>query len=239
MDECAGVVLDALRSSGKEEETILIFTTDHGVALPHMKCNLYDTGIGVSLMVKYSGNPTQGRAVDSMVSQIDLFPTLCELNAIPQPEWLQGVSLLPVLNGKVTEIRKELFAEVTYHASYEPMRCIRTDRYKYIRRFDDHDGIVPSNIDGGIGKDFLFEHGYLDVKLDKEMLFDLYLDPTERNNVAGRQEYHEIYRSMSSRLGNWMEETGDLLKDGVRFPTPEGAIVNKLSCIDPAQQDYE
>jgi N-sulfoglucosamine sulfohydrolase len=238
VDECVGIVMDALKESGKEEETIVFFTTDHGVALPHMKCSLYDTGIGVSLMMKFAGNPTRGEAVDGMVSQIDLYPTLCDLIGVPHPDWLQGYSMLPLLEGKEAEIRKELYAEVSYHASYEPLRCIRTERYKYIRRFDDHDGIVPSNIDGGIGKDFLMENGLLDIRLDKEMLFDLYHDPTERNNLVAQPASQAVYKDLSGRLDAWMRETDDLLIHG-KYPKPTGALINKLSCIDPSAKDYE
>ncbi|MFP4662762.1 MAG: sulfatase-like hydrolase/transferase, partial [Halanaerobiales bacterium] len=49
MDDCVGKVIEALKESGLEDETFVIFTTDHGIAFPKMKCNLYDTGIGISL----------------------------------------------------------------------------------------------------------------------------------------------------------------------------------------------
>lgn len=238
MDACVGVVLDALKESGKEDETIVFYTTDHGLALPHMKCSLYDPGIGVALLLTYPGNPMRGRAIDSLVSHIDLFPTLCDLIGADQPAWLQGVSMLPLLEGGSVSIRQELFAEVTYHASYEPQRCVRTERYKLIRRFDDHDGVVSSNIDAGYGKSFLLNHGLLERKLAKEQLFDLYFDPTERHNVAQDPGYREVYRQLSGRLEQWMEDTGDLLLQG-KYPKPADAKINKLSCIDPGDGDYE
>ena len=55
VDKCVGIVMSALKQSGREEDTFIIFTTDHGIAFPKMKCNLYDTGIGVSLIIKYPG----------------------------------------------------------------------------------------------------------------------------------------------------------------------------------------
>ena len=59
------------------------------------------------------------------------------------PEWLDGKSLIPLVNGDVDEIHDEIFAEVTYHAAYEPQRAVRTARYKYMRRFDEtHRGRV-------------------------------------------------------------------------------------------------
>lgn len=61
-DFCIGRVLDELRAQGLEEETIILYTTDHGIPFPHMKCTLYDTGIGVSLIIKYPGNKSRGLA---------------------------------------------------------------------------------------------------------------------------------------------------------------------------------
>ena len=93
-------MLDALRDSGLWEDTILLLTTDHGIAFPHMKCNLYDTGTGVTLCIKPAGNWCTPRALDALVSQLDVFPTLCDLLHLEKPDWLQGTSLLPLLLGE-------------------------------------------------------------------------------------------------------------------------------------------
>jgi N-sulfoglucosamine sulfohydrolase len=239
VDRCVEMVLNALTESGQEDNTLIIFTTDHGIAFPKMKCNLYDTGIGVSLIMAFPGNPCKGEALDSLVSQIDLYPTICDLLHIDKPSWLQGKSLMPLLEKRAEKIRDEIFAEVTYHAAYEPMRCIRTERYKLIRLFDDHDQFVPANIDDCLSKDFLLEHGFLEGVRDKEMLFDLYMDPVERVNVAGDVRYKDIYRDLSGRLEKWMQETNDPLLDGGKVPKPEGAVANKLSCISPKVNDFE
>lgn len=239
-DRCFGIVLDRLRRSGLEDNTIVIFTTDHGIAFPFMKCTLYDTGIGVAFMVKYPGNPTAGTATDALVSQIDLFPTLCELCDVPKPEWLQGVSLAGILRGEKEAVRDEIFSEVTYHASYEPMRCIRTERYKLIRRYDYHGCVVPSNIDNGKSKQFLLESGVLNRFLPREMLFDLYLDPMERENLIGDRSYLKIYNELSERLSQWMKDTKDPLISVLhRVPAPSNAQIRKLTCIHPEDCDLE
>ena len=72
---------------------------------------------------------------DALISHLDVFPTICDYLAISHPSWLQGKSFLPLLAGQVSEINEEIFAEVNYHASYEPKRAVRTSRWKYIRRF--------------------------------------------------------------------------------------------------------
>lgn len=65
----------------------------------------------------------------------------------PPPPWLQGRSLAPLVSGERTQIREEIFAELNYHAAYQPMRCIRTTRWKYIRRFYDRATPIQPNQD--------------------------------------------------------------------------------------------
>lgn len=237
-DDCVGIVLDALEKSGLEDETIVLFTTDHGIAFPRMKCNLYDTGIGVALIFKYPGNQRGGKSVDTLISQIDVFPTLCDILNIERPHWLQGTSFLPVLENKREKIRDEIYSEVTFHAAYEPMRCIRTERYKLIKYFEPHGRPVPANIDDGLSKEFLVSSGYLESTISEEMLFDLYLDPVERENRIGEKEYEHIYEDLSQRLRQWMEDTDDPLLHG-KVEKPEGAIVNKINCMSAEEKDYE
>jgi len=239
-DDCVGIITDALASSGIEGETAVIFTTDHGIAFPKMKCSLYDTGIGVAFMIKYPGNPTKNTANDFLVSHIDVFPTICELCGIKKPDWLTGKSFYDILQGGTEEINEEIFAEVTYHAAYEPMRCVRTPRYKLIRRYDYHNGPVPSNTDDGKSKRFLMAAGIMGRPIAREMLFDLYLDPLERENLINDGAYLEVYNDLSARLANCMERTNDpLTKVSCRVPAPAGAKVNKLDCLQPVDYDFE
>ena len=197
MDDCAGIVLNALEEAGLAGETVVVYTTDHGIAFPWMKCNLFDTGIGVSLIVRHPGCRTG--ACDALVSQIDLFPTFCDLLEVEKPAWLQGVSLLPVLRGERDEVRDELFSEVTFHAAYEPKRCVRTRRYKLIRHYD-HDRPVPANIDDGPAKSFLVGQGLLDERVDREMLFDLFMDPGERRNLIAGEGHRAVREDLAARL---------------------------------------
>jgi len=239
-DRCIGIVLDAIKESKLEEDTVIVFTTDHGIAFPHMKCSLYDTGIGVALMIKYPGNPMAGTATDALVSQIDLFPTLCDLCGLEKPDWLQGISLEAIFQSKTHNVNKQIFSEVTYHASYEPMRCIRTERYKLIRRYDYHLGIVPANIDDGQSKHFLVENGLMRHPVSREMLFDLYLDPVERENLVGDSAYLKVYNDLSARLSKWMEDTEDPLIGVLhRVPAPEDATILQLNCLHPGDNRYE
>src|SRR5271163_3914483 len=135
LDEGVGKVLEAIDRNGYRENTLIISTTDHGISFPRMKCNLTDDGWGVSLIMRGPGGFSGGKVLDAMVSHLDVFPTLCELAGVPAPTRLEGKSLLPLVRGEAAEIHEEIFAEVNYHASYEPKRAARTRRWKYIRHF--------------------------------------------------------------------------------------------------------
>lgn len=236
-DAVIGRVLDTLSESGYGEDTLVLYTTDHGIAFPYMKCTLFDTGIGISLILKYPGNPMKGRACDALISHIDVFPTLCDLLGLGKPEWLQGQSLVPVLEGTVGEINQAIFAEVTYHAAYEPMRCIRTKRYKYIRLFDDeYGGFVQANIDASFSKELLLKNGLFDQVREKELLFDLYYDPNERRNLMDHPQYAAVGKDLKAQLSCMMAETDDPLLNG-RVQKPPRATVNKVTCLDADSRD--
>lgn len=232
MDTAAGVVLNALRETGRDKDTLVIFTVDHGIAFPWMKCNLYDTGMGVSLILKYPGNGTVGKALDGLVSHLDVFPTVCDLTGVAAPEWLTGCSLRPMLEGTAETVREEVFSEVTYHAGYEPQRAIRTERYKYIEIIDEDLTPVSVNCDASASKDIVLEAGWLDHARQPVQLYDLDLDPGERHNLAEHRDYTAVRKELSARLRNWMERTGDPLLNGP-VAAPKGAKVNLRSQLEP------
>ena len=232
LDDKVGQVLRALDEGGLRENTLVIYTTDHGIAFPGMKCSLRDTGIGVALILQGAGLFSGGKVVDSMVSHIDIFPTLCDLFDIEPPGWLQGQSILPLLRGEAAAIHDEVFAEVNYHAAYEPKRAVRTDRYKYIRRYDDRRSPVLSNIDDGFAKSELMDAGYADHAVAPEQLYDTVFDPGETNNLTHELEYAEVLEDMRARLDRWMRDTDDPLLQG-HIPVPPGVELNDPDGLSP------
>lgn len=234
LDQGVGQVLDSLEDSGLADDTLVICTTDHGIAFPGMKCNLTDQGIGVMLIMRGPGAFGGGRVIDAMVSQIDLFPTICDLVGIRHPAWLEGRSILPLLRGEVKEINEQVFAEITYHAAYEPQRAVRTRRWKYIRRFDRRNRPVLPNCDDSPTKDFLLQHGWRQRYVATEQLYDLIFDPDETNNLARDPEAEPILNEMRGRLENWMGRTDDPLLKGP-VPAPSGAFVNDPDGVSPKE----
>ena len=218
LDNKIGVVLRALRESGKEEKTLVICTTDHGLAFPRMKCNLYDEGIGVMLLLKGAGF-TGGRVSDSLVSQIDLFPTICELAGMPIPDWVQGHSLIPLASNPQAAIRSEVYAEVNYHVMYFPQRAVRTRDWKYIRNYETP-WACGHNCDGSPSRDFWVRHGWLDTSSPREELYNLQFDPHEQNNLAGNVAFEQVKCDLSARLDEWMVSTDDPICTHGYVPLP-------------------
>ena len=224
LDDKIGHVLRALDETDQRVNTLVIYTTDHGLAFPDMKCNLTDHGIGVALVMDGPAPFRGGRVIDSMVSQIDIFPTLCDLLDIEPPYWLQGHSLLPLLTGERAAIRDEIFAEVNFHVAYEPKRAVRTERYKYIRRFDGRRTPVLPNIDDSITKSDWLEAGYAERQITPECLYDIWLDPVERVNLIDSADHAPIVADMRARLDRWMRETDDPLLIGPVSAPPEAEL---------------
>jgi arylsulfatase A-like enzyme len=224
LDQGVGAVLNALDDADVADDTLVILTTDHGIAFPGAKATLTDRGLGVMLIMRGPSGFHGGRVSDALVSQLDLFPTICELAGIGRPEWLQGRSLMPLLRKEAVEVNDELYGEITFHAAYEPQRSVRTRRYRYIRRFDDFTGTVLPNIDDGPSKDLLVEHGLARRPLAREELHDLFFDPQECANVVEDPAYAAVAGDLRARLDAWMGETGDALLDGPVDPLPGTAL---------------
>ena len=233
-DEAVGAVLDALDAKGLADNTLVICTTDHGIAFPGMKCNLTDHGIGVLLIMRGPGGFTGGQVVDAMVSHVDLFPTICDLLGLEPPAWLQGASMMPLIRGEKYQIRDEIFAEVTYHAAYEPKRAVRTRRFKYIRRFDGRTSPVLPNCDDSLSKDVWLGGGWGERELEAERLYDLIFDPNETDNLAADPAMAETLADMRRRLDRWMAATDDPLLRGP-VPAPSGCNVNDPDGLSPRE----
>lgn len=220
LDACMGRVLGALDQAGLADRTLVLITTDHGIAYPLMKCNLTGHGTGVMLMMRQAGVFTGGQVLDALVSHIDVFPTLCEAAGLARPAGLEGVSLVPLTAG-MASVREEVFAEVNWHAAPEPMRSVRTPQYNYIRRFAPHTGPVLSNCDDSITKSLLRRAGW-DRPQVAEELYDLIFDPQEACNRASDPACAATLADLRGRLKAWMEKTGDPLLTGRIEPWPDG-----------------
>jgi N-sulfoglucosamine sulfohydrolase len=225
LDQGIGAVLNGLHQLGLQENTLIVCTTDHGLAFPNAKATLYDRGIGVMLIVRGPGGFLGGRVFDGLVSHLDIYPTLCELAGIAEPPWLQGTSLMPLVRGESARVHDHLFAEMTYHAAYQPLRAVRSERFKYIRRFAEYDHPVLANCDDSASKKTLVEAGWGEQRVPEEQLYDLLFDPNELHDLSTDPTRQQILTEYRERLLEWMRATEDPLLDGP-VPEPPGAWSN-------------
>lgn len=233
-DFCMGRVLEALDRTGLAENTLVLATTDHGIAFPSMKCRLTDHGTGVMMILR---GPTgsafrDGKVVDAMVTHLDFFPTVCDLLGLDAPDRLQGKSLMPLVSGQTDSLHDEVFAEVNYHAAYEPMRSVRTKRWKYIRRIGGHSKPVLPNVDDSLSKSHWIQSGWGDQVLPGEELYDLTFDPHETRNLADDDSHAQVLADLQERLNRWMHRTRDPAANG-SIPRPEHAKVTDATSYSP------
>jgi N-sulfoglucosamine sulfohydrolase len=214
-DAGVGRILGSVEEAGLAEGSMVIFTTDHGLAMPRAKCTLYDPGIEIALLMRWpKGGLAEGTVTEELISNIDLLPTLLEILGLPIPSEVQGRSFLPVLRGESVAARTAVYAEKTFHSYYDPMRAIRTERYKYIRNFETAFAVeVPGDVQLG---SIFREHVelYQGSQHPPTELYDLHADPLEQRNLAGEAEYADAERQLDGSLWAWMEQTHDPLLAG-------------------------
>ena len=229
LDQGVGAVLHGLDEAGLADDTLVVLTTDHGLPFPGAKGTLSDRGLGVMLIIRGPGGFYGGHVTDALTSHVDIYPTLLELAGAEIPADTHGRSLLPLVRKQTTTVRDELFAELTYHAAYDPQRAIRTDRHKLIRHFGDRLEPVLPNVDDSPSKSLLVEAGWGTEPRPRLELYDLIMDPGEMRNLAGRgRSPRACAISWTSDCARGWLETADPLLDGP-VPVPVGAFVN-----DPA-----
>ena len=211
-DHHIGRVLDHLKEKGLSEDTIIVFCSDHGIGMPLAKGTLYDPGTKIAMIVSWTGQIEGGRRHQSLSGNVDLLPTLLELIGEREqiPADLDGISLRDFLCEDKACGRDAVFTEQTWHDMYEPMRAIRTERYKLIRNFEPGRGLqIAGDVLSQTKTSFVMRDTLNNWDHPEYELYDLDADPNERNNLAGTPEMSEIEEGLKKRLEQWMEETDD------------------------------
>ena len=232
VDGSIGQILETLERTGLAENTLFIYTTDHGIAFPGAKATLLDPGIEIALLARWPAELSGGRRVRGMTSNIDLLPTLMEVIEQPVPAGVEGRSVVPLVLGEADRVRDHLLVEQTFHAAYDPMRGVRTERWKYIRSFEKRPYSFPPNVDPGPTKNLLRDRGYFNRPRPEELLFDLDADPIEQHNLADDPTYAQTVAELRELVMRKMREDGDPLLHGP-VPLPPGAIVTPPDSYEP------
>lgn len=225
MDQSVGDVLAAIAQASLCRNTLVMFTTDHGMAFPRAKGMLYDPGIGTALIMRMPpGEGLSGAVATELVSSIDIAPTLLAAAGIEPGGNMQGVSFFGLLTGRAYRPRDCVFSEKNYHDSYDPIRAIRTERHKHLRNYECRPKIIlASDLKKSIASAEMWP--WANEERPAEELYDLTADPYEMDNLAGSPELTGIRAELSRRLSEWMAETGDPLLHGP-VAAPAGARVD-------------
>jgi N-acetylglucosamine-6-sulfatase len=189
VDDSVGRVVEALRSRGWLDDTLVVYMGDNGFAFGEHglidKRTAYEESMRVPMLMRAPG-VSGGTVLPNVVANIDVAPTMLEAAGLVLPDGLDGRSMLPLLRDGSAPWRTELLYEYFWERNFPQtptVHALRGDRYKYIRY-----------------------HGLWDV----DELFDLQEDPLESRNLIASGEHREIVAEMNRRLFEILEETGGM-----------------------------
>ena len=222
MDAAAGGILRALDRLGLAENTLVVFTVDHGMPFPLAKCSLYDPGLQTAYLCRWPERGwAGGRVLDPMIPNVDYLPTLLEALGLTVPASVQGRSFAALLDGEPYARRDATFAEMTYHDYYDPMRCIRTETHKLIAFFSACKGFMnPSQEYRPRSRDNdKWPSPWPNCRHKSIELYDRTAEPWEKTDLSGNPEHEDLRRRLMARLYRWMVDTGDPLLHGIP-PSP-------------------
>jgi N-sulfoglucosamine sulfohydrolase len=148
-----------------------------------------------------------------LLSGVDILPTLLEAAGAPAPDNLHGRSFLPAVQGRDYQPNPEIFIEKTYHCDYDPIRGLRTERYKYLHNSKPGTFMERQLDITGKPTEQAMEHLY-HIPREEEELYDLAADPNEEHNLAGDPAHADTRRQLRARLDRWQRDTGDPLLEG-------------------------
>jgi len=195
VDAEVGKVLEALHESGREGDTVVIFSSDHGDGHSrhrwNQKWSLYDESTRVPFIVAWRGRTLAGRVDNHLVSSgLDLLPTICDYAGAKMPDGCLGRSVRRLAEGRVQDAwRDYVISETSFgnwaevgDGDFPKARMVRTDRYKYIA---------------------------YDKGRRREQLIDMETDPGEMENLAGRPELANLLQQHRDYLAQWCRRTND------------------------------
>lgn len=212
VDEQIGLLLEELKSQGLEEDTIVVFTSDHGdFAFEHHMCKkdlvLLDSLLHVPLLMRAPGRIAEGLVSDAMVEQVDVVPTLLDLLGLEHPLGVQGRSFAQLVCGETGEHKEAVYGEIcppwlrNPFANYEAMEAFHGSWEK-----------TPMNVIGDYTKSIRErDYRYVWFATGEEELYDHREDPHELVNQAGNPAYAEEKNRLKLALFEWAARSEDPL----------------------------
>jgi arylsulfatase A-like enzyme len=184
LDDNLGRILNELHSLSIAEDTVVIFTSDHGCHFKtrneEYKRAPHEAAVRIPMVIDGPGFKG-GKEIHQLVSLIDLAPTILDIGGVEIPHDMQGRSLLPLIDGKANDWPEDVFIQIS---GSEVGRAIRTKRWKYSVYAPDKDPELDSDSDTYV----------------EEHLYDLESDPYELNDLIKESKYRGIRKSLAERL---------------------------------------
>lgn len=216
MDGQMGRVLAAVRELGLEKNTLVIFTTDHGIAMPRAKCSLYEPGLRTAFILRYPARDGWHGGIrhKQMVQNIDCLPTVLDLAGVATPTAVQGRSLAPLMAGRTGTTRDRIFGEITYHDYYDPRRSIRTATHKLIVNFSSAPAFMDPSQSWRPRSDTVAPANHAVAYHPPYEFYDLSRDPWEQRDVASDASYARVLGELRVQLMEHLRATEDPILNG-------------------------
>lgn len=216
-DQQVGEVLNALEKSEIAQNTVVVFTSDHGIPYPGAKWSVRRAGIQVPFIFYmpqsvFSG----GKQFYDVFSNVDFLPTLLAFLNIDIPENIQGMNFMPFIEGKQKKgPRKYAYAQYTTDMKRDNLsRCVITEKYQLIRYFDQGRTVrMPIDVHPQRFASHL-ERAQSSSPRPFAQLFNIQDDPYELEDLGGKKELQSVKNELSEKLLNWMKEVDDMLLKG-------------------------
>lgn len=224
LDSKIGDLLDALKKSGKAENTLVVYIGDHGADMLRGKRTSYEGGVRIPMIIQWPGELQPEQVRNELVSTLDLMPTFLQAANATSVAKLPGRSLLPLLRNEQTDWRTYLFTEFHLHSAhnYYPQRTIRNERFKLIHNLmpeTTNPGYaftlnrffkgLPETIEGAPN---YIRAAYRRMQAPPEFeLYDLEADPYEFRNLSEDTNYAEQLSELQTQLSQWRRESNDPL----------------------------
>jgi arylsulfatase A-like enzyme len=225
MDKWVGEILKAVDRSGITNNTLVIFTTDHGASFYHSKATLYEGGTKVALLMSWKGKLPSHNVITGLTSHVDILPSVLNILDIPVPAYMEGRSFHEELCGDGSTGRQFAFSEENYNNHFSPGRAVRSDRFRYIKyglRICLFDFLIPEiELSTSNFRKNPDVFNFYTTNRCEEELYDIENDPGERVNLIDKPEFEGILDSMRASLSAHLKETNDPFaefKCGIKMP---------------------
>lgn len=237
LDDTFGSVMRALRESGFEDNTLVIFMSDNGIAVPFAKCNVWFQSSRTPMLARWPGQIASGTTNDrDFVSTVDLFPTFMEVSGVTGPAGLDGRSFVPLLRQQPQAERGFVFTQIDSKAGGDavPMRSVQNGRYGYIYNpFSDGKHWYRNNNEGKTmaamqaaartNPDVEARINLFRYRVPEEF-YDLKNDPDCLHNLIDRPELRPTIEQLQSQLVAHMSRTDDPMLPAFRNRSDRVAV---------------